>query len=298
MKINFFIAGFQKSATTKVKEILEKNPHILMHKIEEMTFFIDEDYDERNQNPLFSEYYDNATTESLIGAKNVSMAINENSLQRLSKHNPNCKLILILRDPVERAYSAFWYCRRMGWEYASTIDEALDSPMTRYRNTIARRSCNYIDQGYYAKHLKTVYKYFNPSQVKIFVYEEDLKDIDKLNEIICEYLGVPTVEMDVTEVQKRVNVAAKPRYLFIVNLIQNRNMVSRFLKKYLPKELIKFIKSLKGTIIKINEIESEVTMMSDSTRDRLSSIYLPKNIELEKMLNRDFDCWGKNPPNK
>lgn len=91
-----------------------------------MTGFIDEEFDSKFDIGIFTEYYHNIDEANLIGAKSVSMVISENAIKRLKTHNPACKIILVLRDPVKRAYSAYWYCRRMGWETAQTFDAAID----------------------------------------------------------------------------------------------------------------------------------------------------------------------------
>jgi hypothetical protein len=291
MKIDFFIAGFQKAATTKIKDLIGRNSHVCLHEIEEMTFFIDEEFETRHANNFLSEYYQCLSEKKIIGAKNVSMIISENSIQRLKQHNSLCKIIVILRNPIKRAYSAYWYCRRMGWEDNDNFQLAINRPLSDYPDGIIRRSCDYVGQGYYAQHLKILQKYFPMEQIKIYILEEDFNNMDHLNNDLCSYLNIPTEYFNQQINKLAVNTSAIPRFKNLASLIRKKSRLSSVIKKIMPYWIVKKIKIQKEKIMKLNEIKFDTPDMTDESYQQLYLLFKEKNQELELMLDRKLTLW-------
>ena len=289
-KIDFFIAGGQKCGTTKLKDLIGRNSCVAMHQTDEMVYFIDEGY-ASSAYDFVSEYYNNVPENRLLGAKNVSVSVCENAVKRLKEHNPACKLILVVRDPVKRAYSAYWYCRRMGWEDAASFEEAIEKPLDAYPEGIIRRNCDYIGQGYYAKNIKMMLKYFPEEQIKIYVMEDDFMDMDKLNSDLCAFLGIP-VEYYSHEVNaKFVNQSAMPRWLWLTKIVKKKSRLSASIKKITPKVVVQKVKLIKQYIVKLNEVDFNVPPMNENSMRKLRKEYEQKNKELESLIDRRLSSW-------
>ena len=287
MKIDFFIAGFQKAATTKVKEMINGNSNVSMHELEEMTYFIDEEF-ESEAFDFIPQYFDEVSSLKKLGAKSASMAISESSLIRLKNHNSSCKIILVLRNPVKRAYSAFWYCRRMGWEDEGEFSVAIDRPRNSYPKGMIRRSCDYLGQSYYAKHIKVVLKYFPSEQVKTYILEEDFADIDVLNKDLCSFLGVP---FENKNKKAMVNSSAMPNFLFLTKFLRRKSVLSSLIKGVMPLRVVKFVRKLKEKLVKLNEVEFSKPEMDEDVLSKLEVFFENKNKELELLLNRTIKKW-------
>jgi hypothetical protein len=287
LKIDFFIAGFQKAATTKVKEMINGNSNVSMHELEEMTYFIDEEF-ESEAFDFIPQYFDEVSSLKKLGAKSASMAISESSLIRLKNHNSSCKIILVLRNPVKRAYSAFWYCRRMGWEDEGEFSVAIDRPRNSYPKGMIRRSCDYLGQSYYAKHIKVVLKYFPSEQVKTYILEEDFADIDVLNKDLCSFLGVP---FENKNKKAMVNSSAMPNFLFLTKFLRRKSVLSSLIKGVMPLRVVKFVRKLKEKLVKLNEVEFSKPEMDEDVLSKLEVFFENKNKELELLLNRTIKKW-------
>ncbi len=290
MKIDFFIAGFQKAATTKLKDLIARNSHVCMHQIEEMTHFIDEEYTDTGEEFFFG-YYDNLAENKIIGAKNVSMAVSENSVKRLVQHNPQCKIILVLRDPIVRAYSAYWYCRRMGWETADSFESALKKESSQYPAGIIRRSCDYLGQSYYAKHITMLQNHFPKEQIKTYVLEEDFRNMDTLNEDLCSFLETPVEYFSDDVNRKSVNGAAMPRFGVIARALRSKSPLATSVKKIAPDAVIRKVKLAKEYIIKLNERAFRPPIITQEQYERLNTLFKERNKELEKLLGRSLAVW-------
>ncbi|MFB6216670.1 MAG: sulfotransferase domain-containing protein, partial [Candidatus Aenigmatarchaeota archaeon] len=135
---NVFIVGFQKSGTSSLSYYVGQHPCIRGHKSREMSYFVSDREYKREFSSVFQEYYpDGVDQEQLVLAKSVDVAYVEKAAQRLKEHSPDCKIVMVLRDPVDRAYSAYWHMRREGWETKETFEKALDAEEEHKEEDIA-----------------------------------------------------------------------------------------------------------------------------------------------------------------
>ena len=109
-------------------------------------------------------------TKRIIG-KNVNISFHEKSLIRLKEHNPECKLTLIIREPVARAYSAYTMAVKDGWMHKDFNEIVTIIDKRNYQDIMYG---HFVGHGFYAKQIEMVLKYFKPSDLKIFLYD-DLK---------------------------------------------------------------------------------------------------------------------------
>ena len=291
MKIDFMIAGFQKSATTKLKEMIGSNHSVSIHNTEEMTHFINKkDFDPRS-NEFLSEYYQNINSQKVIGAKSVSVVIDVDYIKNLYDYNSNCKIILVLRNPIKRAYSAYWYCRRMGWEEDIGFEDALKKNRHEYHHEISKRNCDYINQGFYVNHIRNLYEYFPKERVKIYILEEDFKDLNKLNLDVCSFLEIHPSLLSMNEKSKMSNSSALPIFSPLTKILRNKSLLSHYIKKMSPGFFIRAIRELKEFIIKLNESSHIPGNIPNSADTKLKSIFSQKNKELEILISRDLSVW-------
>src|SRR5690606_13933573 len=109
-KINLAIVGFQKCATTSIKNYLMEHPEIVGHVQKEMTYFSIEDEYKGGLKEAFKRYYPSisaSTKYKLLLAKHATLIRHEESIKRLHEHNSEAKIIVCLRDPVARAFSSY-----------------------------------------------------------------------------------------------------------------------------------------------------------------------------------------------
>ncbi len=101
----------------------------------------------------------------------------------IAKMIPDAKLIMILRNPIERAYSHYLMRRRQGKETRESFEECLEAidldPMRSYKS-----------RGFYGEQLERYLKEFPIEQLKIFLYEDLLEDPVALVQECCSFLGV------------------------------------------------------------------------------------------------------------
>ena len=130
-KIDLMIVGAQKAGTTALKNYLNEHPKVLGHPQTEFAYFSDNDLYERDFDKVFKEHFlvGNSKTAQVIIAKNVTICSSKISLERLRDHNPDCKIVFVVREPVSRAYSSYTMEVFNGWltREFSCIETVIDN---------------------------------------------------------------------------------------------------------------------------------------------------------------------------
>ncbi|MBA3994440.1 MAG: hypothetical protein C0469_13000 [Cyanobacteria bacterium DS2.3.42] len=191
MNRHFFIAGAQRSGTTYLHTILTEHPEIELNQPwwPEPKFFLNDDAPSRIDEYLKKYYSRHDAT--LHGEKSVCYMEHTEVAERIARSFPDARILFILRDPVDRAISNYWYSVGNKLEDA-TIEQALtnesfaDRPYDKAKIT----GCPpyfYLQRGKYIGYLEKYLQYFDRSQIKILVSEvffNNQKEVSDLFEFL------------------------------------------------------------------------------------------------------------------
>lgn len=248
---NFFIIGAARSGTTSLEEYLCQHPDISITTKKESHFFAADDFppifkgpgDDRLNERLIR---DEATYTQLFAAKQGTKAIGEtsvfylcypNSAERIAQAVPDAKIIMVLREPVARAYSAYMFLKRDGREtldFAEGLKREEErklwdfEPMWRYK-----------ELSLYYKQVKHYLEVFGAEQVKVLLYEELYSNPAYVLRDVFAFLGVK--EDVVVNTSIRYNLSGVPKwhrlYAPLDRIIFHPGPVSKFVKSLVPKRL-------------------------------------------------------------
>ena len=192
--VNFLICGTQKGGTTALDSYLRQHPNICMANEKEVHFFDNDEYFESHP-PNYSTYHSAFTPleyHEVVGETTPIYMYWKNSPQRIFQYNPKMKLILLLRNPIERAYSHWNMERKRGNEKRPFLaalehEKSLDNNPSRTQHRII----SYIDRGYYTRQITTIKKYFPNNQILI-LSSHKLKQNPKSTLMqVYRFIGVP-----------------------------------------------------------------------------------------------------------
>lgn len=175
---NFVIAGTQKGGTTALDSYLREHPDICMARKKEVHYF-DNDVNFVNTSPDYSLYHSAfkpAAPQQILGEATPAYMYLKAVPQRIFNYNPDMKFIILLRNPIERAYS-HWNMQKLKNIDNLSFWHALLSEQTRCQNTssLMLRRYSYISRGFYMEQLERIWKYF-PSKNILILKTEDLKE--------------------------------------------------------------------------------------------------------------------------
>src|SRR5580704_45358 len=173
-RLDFILAGAQKSGTTALHYFLSKHPNITMGDQQEIHFFDNDalfvsevDYEELHK------HYPPLAPSTIAGDCTPSYIYHEPAAERIWKYNPNIKLLILLRNPVERAF-AHWNMQRFRGREPLDFFDAVREEKTRIAGappTEARRFA-YLERGFYGRQLERIFKFFPREQIKAVKFDD------------------------------------------------------------------------------------------------------------------------------
>lgn len=286
------IIGAQKAGTSSLKNYLGEHPDIYMHEAHECTFFLDDSLYNMGFDAARTRFYfedSRFKSSPIIAGKYVSILTSEKAIKRLKDHNPEVKIVIILRNPITRAYSAFWYAKRMGVEYEEQFEKALKLPLSRFNNDEKSiRHCDYIGNGLYDVHLKKVFSHFPKEQIKIFLTEDLKTDPGDVCKKIFRFCKVD--ESFTPTLETRHNVAAVPKSVSFTRLLFSKNPLKQSIRKIIGS---KTAYSIKERLLKFNEKSFVPPPLAPETYNDLVKIFEEHNKALGELIHRDLSSWNK-----
>jgi hypothetical protein len=290
-KIDVMIAGVEKAGTTSLLRYLGEHPQIATHEAMEFPFFVRDDLYENGYDEIYNKYFQSDANGKLLLAKNVGCFYWENAAERMYAHNHNMKLIIILRNPVARAYSAYRYAVQMGREDKPTFEDAIEAEDYRLGSGVEyhKRYHAYLKRGMYAQQLERLHQYFPPKQIKIILFEELIKEPQVCLAEILQFLELAPAKIDTTI--KYNETTGRESYL--------RALTGRYfswLTPYAKSALPKSLSNQLSAILKSEKAGKKVPDLglSDKTRMRLEKYYEDEIAHLEQMVPLNFVSWRSN----
>lgn len=193
MKIHFVVAGMQKCGTTTLHRLLAQHPEVHMAPIKGTHFFDTESHfaDETVDYSAYHAFFSPGPQHRVIGEATPIYSFWEPALSRIRAYNPEMKVILVLRNPIERAYSHWNFMRfrrteNLGFEEALAAEESRAHACLPLQD----RDFSYVARGIYTRQLERLSNCFPPAQ-RLVLRMEDLLDrrSDALDRI-WSFLGV------------------------------------------------------------------------------------------------------------
>ena len=199
-KVAFLVAGAQKGGTSALDAYLREHPELCLPREKELHFF-DTDRFFAVEPVDYTPYhrsFDPASPQRLLGEVTPAYLYWPTAAERIARYNPAMKFIMVLRNPVTRAFSQ-WNMARQRKREPLTFLEALKAEPERVRTMppeLAKRF-TYVDRGFYARQLERLWRHFPREQTIAFKSEELLGSPASVLARIAEFLGVapfPRVE--------------------------------------------------------------------------------------------------------
>ena len=244
---NFLIIGAAKSGTTSLYRYLGQHPDVFLSPVKEPAFFVYEGRQGHFTGPQDQEGFDRRVVpnrndyEALFADAGDRTAIGEASVEylydswaavRIREQIPDAKLIVLLRDPAERAYSSFRHMRRDGREPEEDFGRALAKEEERIRAGWSF-IWHYSAVGFYSQQLQRYLDQFPAEQISVFLYEDLLDDPAEVLSETFRFLGIDdTVRPDVSV---RHNVSGRPRSPFLHQFLRQPSRVKELVKPLLPE---------------------------------------------------------------
>lgn len=294
-KPNFFIVGAAKAGTTAMWNYLIQHPEIFLSSIKEPHFFFKEkeqiefreDFKSRisnhkserhqqfiNSEAKYLELFKVEKEYKVIGEASASYLYSKAAPKAIFDFNPKAKILIILRNPVERAFSHYLMNLRMGFSSLPFKEDFLEDCEKKQKGW--GLSHLYLELGLYEKQVKRYLEQFSSSQIYI-VWNDDLKrDTQQVLNQICRFLNISSFDFNV---EKSHNTAMLPRNKQLVKRLKSLN-----LNRYLPYSIVKPFKSIFFQ-------SKNLPKLSASDIKTIKPYFIDDVKALEVLLNKDLSAW-------
>ena len=297
---NFFIVGTAKAGTTSLYEHLGRHPEVFISPMKEPQYLALEDgvfiasnghkntaqsirsyppvvQTEEQYNALFAE----VSSEKAVGEASTLYLYSKLAPQRIARRYPDAKIIIILRDPLDRAYSQFLHHVRDGhettkdfWKAFSNEEERLDrGPFWHYRR-----------MGLYYAQVRQYVERFDNDQVHIVRFEEIKQNMSAvLRELFCFLEINDSIEETSVSVRNKTGMP-RSRWLNYLLFLARRYPLLRRFTHLIPDVFRRQIRAFRNRNLYKPELNEEV-------RARCASTFLEDIERLETLIGRSFSGW-------
>lgn len=285
-KVDVAIIGAQKAGTTSLNYYLGQHPEILTYENNDIEFkyFANDAAYASGYEKQYLRYFgktDGGDRKILIKA--IGIARSSKVIKRLFDHNPEMNLIYVLRNPVERAYSSYWYARNKGWEDIKTFREAIAAEGTRDHES---SNTQYFENGIYWKSLERVFACFKKEQLFVCLHEELRKDSVKVCQEIFSWLNIETTFRP--DVSKAQNKRSAVHSVTLSRFLNKKHFLKNAIGWVIPR---KYLDSARIIMNRINQTEIVVPPITKDDSAFLRDQYRTHNSKLEDILRIDLSAW-------
>jgi len=275
---NFLIVGAQKSGTTALHYLLRAHPEVFFPPDRNEVHFFDLDENFEKGLEWYESLFDTRQREVAVGECSPFYMFEPAAAPRFKRILSDVKLLVILRDPVARAYSHYWHEVRYGFE-ALSFEEAIDEEANRLRSGSVhyRRHYSYVARGHYSSQIARLIDLFGRDQILVLLNEELSLHPGRVGRAAAEFLSVdPDGIPDDVSNGGRPNAARLPR--------------SRKLQRMRP--VIESVwPRLCGVLDWLNLVDKRYPAMPERIRDRLRREFSAEPRLLREFTGVDVSEW-------
>lgn len=241
MKIDFAIAGFQKCGTTSLHYYLEQQEDVFMPKEKEMYYYTNLS-DSKKREEYRASFFEEYKGEKLIGFSDVDLIMSKEALSRFKQANPSAKLIIMIREPIKRATSAYNYEYSKCLEKNKNLNDAIEIDLSS-------NEFGYISRSRYFENIQHALDVFSENELLILKMEDlQSKKAETLKKV-STFLDCSVSILN----DEKYNETGSPKSLIMQRLLWDQsNFIHKFFSIF-PRSVKKFIKlQIKQKLIKIN----------------------------------------------
>ena len=306
-KVDFFIVGQPKSGTTALATFLDQHPEICISVPKETGYM---SIDHHKESDAFHGYkkffhirtkdqyarcFSQAAPQQLLGDASTNYLYSTAAAKEIYKHNPNAKIIMLLRNPVDMIYSLYNQYRNEAKEPAKSFSEALNLEKSRQsgqaipKNIVTPSYLQYRARGMYTEQVQRYIKLFPKEQIYITTAEDFRNNNQRVYQDILRLVEVE--EQSFLPSFESVHASKKPR-LSILNKLAHTHLLKMAALKLLGQHRYTWLQ--KNVMAPLLLKKAPAAKLNQETRNELEKLYKKDVDSLSKLTDIPFrTIWYK-----
>lgn len=273
---DFIGIGPARSATTWIYECLRNHPQICMAKWDKKTHFFDLYYDKGLK--WYETWFSHCSAELTKGELTETYFFYDKVPELIHKHCPNIKIVTCLRNPIDRAFSAYLHLIRDG---AFTYS---------FEKAITQNEKIFITDNLYYDHLKLYFELFPKEHIHVSLFEDVKNDPVDFLQNIYSFIEVDNQFLP-SNYDRKSNVTEQPRFPLLNKIMLHSHFLLRNV------DLYKYIVPIKDSKIiqrlRFKDREGASINIAPETRKKLQCIFDPQIEKLAELIGRDLSHWSE-----
>jgi hypothetical protein len=271
---NFVIAGPQKCATTWLYECLREHPEVLLPATDSVHYF-DMQYSRGEE--WYRSHFDSYDGETMVGEETPSYIRDDAAPKRIARTIPNAKILFILRNPVDRAFSHYWH------------EKSKDKMSFEFDEVFGNYDLfnDWVIPGLYNRHIERYLEHIPSENLQLFFFDDLVDDDWSYLQEVYEFLGIdPTYQPSVLD--SKVNdgrhrgLTSNRLYRFAVNAYT----------KWAPPSAVDAVRPVHDAARELLTSRNEYERgMRPEDRKRLEALIVDDIRELDEMVDRSLSHW-------
>ncbi len=281
---SFVCIGAPKCATTWLFRCLLEHPDVFVSDFKEINFFTvcrwGADYESKGID-YYADLFADAERGQIVGDFSPNLLQDPFAPERLRALVPDARLIVMIRNPIERSRSHYHYVRNRSSYRGHTLQEVLEDP--------ARDHAGFLSQGLYGEQLKLWLEHFPRDQLLVITTEDVRDSPEQVFRRTCEFIGV-SPSFAPPALRSVVNPAksARIRSLYGWNVRVSRFLAARGLDRV--RTTLKRA-GVARLVQRLNEAPKENPPLTPREARELATFYREDNARLSRLLGRDYSGW-------
>ncbi len=306
---NFFIVGAPRCGTTALQKILSSHPDVFMSPIKEPHYFSTDfkienfalDYREKSlcdltsyleqpvlkelhlaHTPNYHQYiqlYREVKVHKAIGEASSGYLYSSEAAQNIQKSNPNARIIMILRNPVDRAYSHYIMDKASGRVLENSFAKAVKNDYSNPSKAWGEKHL-YVELGMYYEQVCRYQEMFPKNQIKTILYDDWIRDNEKILVEVCNFLEIPIASFP--EAKMTFNRSNKPRFHY-AHYFLSKTKLRQIQGSLLPKTI--------RSIFKMVWYTQSIPKGPSSQEKFFVSSHFNDDIKRLRLLLNNQDLW-------
>ena len=272
MKPNFLFIGPDKSGSTWLYRILLQHPDCYVPSCKDIYFF--DRYYHRGMDWYLSFFADAPAGTKAVGELSHDYLFSAAAAERIARDLPGVKLMVSLRQPLDRTFSHYLYMVRNG-----RTREPFELALKKYPDL--------VDKSMYSKHLSEYFRRFDRSQIQVLFFDDLKSNPTGFAAEVFQFLDVPFIEE--IDYGTEVLPASRPRSAWLARLAKLSANACRDMGLTHLVGTVKY-GALAGWLYKSYERENRPEMRSEEKRFLLD-VFRTDTQQLQDLLQRDLSHW-------
>ena len=281
---NLFIVGAAKAGTTSLYMYLSQHPDIFMSPVKEPHYFSGIQTDERRKHLSrvitdereYLKLFEKGREYKVIGEASTSYLHHaRTAAPNILSSVPKAKIIVVLRDPIERAYSHYLMDVRSGVEERSFVESIKEDFFDEWKPGVG--GALYVEMGMYFSQVKTYLDLFGEENVRILLFDQLKRDRERVLQEVSEFLDIDFSPFKAIRHDLEYNTYAVPRSFWVKKIMTLP--LTHYLKSFLPPSARLYLRHLFFRKAPKPKIDEEAFRM-------LRAVYARDVSLLEELLDK------------